>query len=267
MKRHTLIWGLGLLIPTFPSLAMDAPDDSLSSPATVNLETPFTTSPRAVALHLGFRFLEGPESIAFSSVTLRYGISGNFEGALRGSIGATRDTPVTAGGVISHGGNDLEIFGKYALQQSKRTNLAVLAGVSFPSTPAQNRAVATIGASASLLINDRMMLFLNPRTTLQDKNAIVGIGVGTETRIAGKLSLVGDWTGITSGLNTRDTANGNKIRRDIWGAALRWKTRSDSSIVSLDLGYGNGTGSTTGFSLTPGLAGSSGFYIALAVRR
>jgi hypothetical protein len=267
MKWLNLICGLVLLFPTFPALALDAPPDNLSSPVTVNLETPFVTPHQTVALQAGLRFIEPPESIAFSSLTLRYGISTNLEAVLRGSTGATRDTQVTTGGVISHGGSDLELFAKYALTPSDRTGLAVLVGVSFPSTPAQNQAVATIGASGSFRINNRTTLFLNPRATLQDNNKTVGIGIGAETHLTGKLSLVGDWTGIASGMNTRDTANGNKIRRDIWGAALRWTAVSNTSVVSLDLGYGNGTGSTIGFGLTPGLANSAGFYIALAVRR
>jgi len=267
MKRINLICGLILLNPTLHASAADTPPDHLSSPVTVNLETPFITPAKGLWLQAGFRFIEPPESIAFSSFTLRYGVSSRFEAALRGSTGATRDTQVTAGGVISHGGSDLELFVKYALLSSERTGLAALLGISFPSTPAQNQAVATIGASASFRVNDRTTLFLSPRATLQEKNEIVGIGIGAETHLTGKLSLVGDWTGIASGMNTRDTVTGNKIRRDIWGAAFRWTAPSSTSMVSLDLGYGNGTGSTTGFSLTPGLASSAGFYIALSVRR
>ena len=55
------------------------------------------------------------------------------------------------------------------------------------------------------------------------------------------------------------------MRRDVYGAAVRFGAADGRWNV--DLGYANGTGSTTGFSLTPGLGGSGAFYIAFTARR
>jgi hypothetical protein len=172
-----------------------------------------------------------------------------------------------AGGAISHGGQDLELFGKYNLMSNDRMGFAIMGGAGFPDTPAQNRAIGTIGASGSFRALDRLTVYLNPRATLQEGNTIAGVGAGVDCRISCKLSITGDWTVIASGENTRDTSDGSRIKRSVWGAALRWSTTTDAGVVSLDLGYGNGTGSTTGFGVTPGLGHSAAFYVALSGRR
>ena len=41
----------------------------------------------------------------------------------------------------------------------------------------------------------------------------------------------------------------------------------DAANLALDVGYANGTGRTTGASLTPGLGGSGAFYVSLRVSR
>jgi hypothetical protein len=52
---------------------------------------------------------------------------------------------------------------------------------------------------------------------------------------------------------------------DVYGAALRYLT--NNGTVAVDLGWTNGTGFTTGSSLTPGLGNSSAFYITLNFKR
>ena len=59
--------------------------------------------------------------------------------------------------------------------------------------------------------------------------------------------------------------NGNRKHRDVYGGALRFS--SSNGRVALDVGYANGTGRTTGTSLTPGLGGSGAFYVSLRVSR
>ena len=88
---------------------------------------------------------------------------------------------------------------------------------------------------------------------------------GRDYQIVKGVSVVGDYTAILSGQNTRDTVTGSGMSRDVFGAALRLS--SGSGAYTLDIGYTNGTGSTTAFGLTPGLGGSSAVYAALTVRR
>jgi hypothetical protein len=83
--------------------------------------------------------------------------------------------------------------------------------------------------------------------------------------LGGRVSLVGDYTPLLSGDNTRDTITGGLMRRDVYGVAIRFETADERFL--LDLGYTNGVGSTTGFSLTPGLGGSGAFYLSVRARR
>lgn len=260
------ITAVAALLIAAPALAEDT-KEATGSAGSVNLESAQITKKHSASGRLDFRFFNEPEGIDYTSIGFRYGLAERVELGLRGTAASTRDFSVPAGGTISHGGNDLELFGKFGMSSSNRSALAGMVGVSFPGTPAQNRALATLGAVATFKMGDRAELLFNPRASLQEGNEIFGIGIGFDASLAKSLSVIADWTGIASGDNTRRTSDGSRTSRDIWGAALRWKSMSKQTEFAVDLGYGNAAGSTTGFSLTPGLGNSAAFYVAISARR
>lgn len=277
LKRFLQVCTPALALCVAVSARADEPLPSPLPHRLVNLDTPAITPPHLFGGRVDLRFLSDPESITYTSLALRYGLLERLEIGVRAATGATRDFPVTGGGagVIRHGGQDVELYGKagMTLGSDARVSLAALVGVSFPRTPAQNEATVTLGGAASFRAHERVTLVLNPRATLQDSNVTVGIGLGAHVTLAPGLSLLGDWTGIVTGDNTRRTSDGSRDRRDVWGAALEWSGMSgggnaaNATEFALALGWSNATGSTTGFSLTPGLGRSSGFYLALMARR
>src|SRR5262249_1276517 len=104
----------------------------------------------------------------------------------------------------------------------------------------------------------------HPRAAFIKDNELVGLGIGAEGRLASNVWLVGEWTPMATGQNTRNTTTGALQQRDLFLAALR--ISSNEGRTRVDLGYTNAIGGTTGFSLTPGLGGSGAFYIAIGYR-
>src|SRR5207247_1306600 len=138
----------------------------------------------------------------------------------------------TSGGpTIFHGGHDLEFFGKFNAGSYGKVNVAVLGGISFPSTPAQGSSAGTLSAIAAMKIHDRITGYLNPRAVFVEGNSIVGIGVGAHFRLSDRVHVVGDWSGIVAGDNTRSVADGSRKRADVWGIALRFSAPSETNTV------------------------------------
>jgi hypothetical protein len=261
----TLLISLALSTISWAASAQSPGSDRFG--ALVNLEGPSVAEPRTVAGHVDARFFNHPEGITYTSLSIRYGLFHHLEVGLRGATGATQALLLPGGGSILHGGQDAELYGKYDVGSFGNVRLAISGGVSSPDTPAQSQGVATASGSASIKLHDRVTAYLNPRAVFIEDNTIVGVGAGASIRVSDHVHIVGDWTTIVSGENTRDTITGARKRGNVWGAALRFSSPTDNGHVDFDIGYGNGTGSTTGFSLTPGLGNSAGFYFALHARR
>ena len=250
-----------------PSYAHADDVSNAGSARLVNVESATTTLKGSVSVGADVRFFDHPEEITYASAELRYGFMSNLELGIRGTAGGTRAFTTSSGPTVFHGGHDAELFGKYHVGTFGPVNVSALGGISFPNTPAQGSSAGTVSGIAAMRFGERITGYLNPRAVFVSGNSIVGIGVGGSVRVADNLHLVGDWTGIVSGDNTRSTADGSRIRRDVWGVALRFSHPSESYSVDVDLGWGNATGPTTGFSLTPGLGDASGLYVALRAHR
>jgi hypothetical protein len=222
-----------------------------------------------VAGRLDVRAFGGDEDLVYPGLGLRAGIGRNVEAMIRGSFTDRKSLGLPGGGSIRHGGSDVELALRFGWERPDATassaSVAGLIGVSFPSTPAQDDAVLTLGASLAVPAGERIQLFVNPRAAFIEDNTLFGIGLGATARLGDRVSLVGDYTPLLSGDNTRDTTTGGLKRRDVWGAAIRFGSADDRVLV--DLGYTNAVGFTTGFSLTPGLGGSGAFYLSVRARR
>jgi hypothetical protein len=256
-----------LLLMAIPAYAQDAPsDDSAINSRLVNLDVPGTTPLGMVAARVDIRSLRHLESQDYTSLTVRYGLTNNIELGFRGVTAGIRALPIAGGANILHGGRDAEFYAKVNAGMFGPAQLSLLGGISFPKTPAQSQGTATLSGSASIRLHDRLSVFLNPRAVFIEDNTIIGVGIGASARVADNLHVIGDWTAMVSGDNTRDTTTGARKKRDVWGGAIRWSSAGTGPHFDFDLGYGNAIGSTTGFSLTPGLGGSAGFYFALTAR-
>jgi hypothetical protein len=243
-----------------------AADETPHMSRLVNLDGPGITAKGTVSASIDYRSLNKPEGIPYAGIALRWGLTHAIEVGVRGVTGATRDFVAGNGGIIRHGGKDAEVYGKYGLGSFSKVNLAIQGGASFADTPAQHRTYGTVSGAGEMKVHDRVTLFINPRAIFIEDNTIAGIGVGASVRISDRVHIVGDWTKVVTGDNTRSVDDGTRIRRDVWGAALRLTAGGEGVPIDFDIGWGNGTGSTTGFSLTPGLGNSSGFYFALHAR-
>ncbi|MEZ0327009.1 MAG: hypothetical protein ACAH95_14005 [Fimbriimonas sp.] len=214
---------------------------------------------KALSGRVDFRAFSGREDLVYTGLGINYGLGNGLEGILRGSFAPNRTT-----GLVRHGGSDVELAVKLR-PQSGSSPYAVLIGVALPNTSTQTKAVATAGLMAGFG-NEKIAGYLNPRAVFLDRNTLVGIGIGGSARLDKNLRLIADVTALVSGENTRDTATGQRLRRTIYGAALRY-TASANYDFTIDLGVANGTGSTTGFGLTPGLNNSAAVFLALTIRR
>jgi hypothetical protein len=270
IKRRPILF-LMLFVPPMMAIspcavADDATQDAPTANRLVNLDTAGTAGKGAVAGSLDVRFLSHPDDIAYTSLNVRFGLTPHVEAGIRAVTGANGTRAADNGQNIRYGGSDVEIYAKYGLDRPHGVRLAVLGGVSFPSTPAQNQVVGTLSGIGELPLRDRVTAYLNPRAVFLNSNTIVGVGVGVSIRVSDRVHIVGDWTPIASGDNTVSTSDGTRKRGDVWGVAVRFTSGAGKRHFDLDLGYSNATGSTTGFSLTPGLGNSAGFYFALRAR-
>jgi hypothetical protein len=263
MNKSLLFSSPLLILCSLFSVSAMAADDV---PRLVNLDGTGITAKGALSAGIDHRSLNTPESLAYTSLSFRWGLFKDLEVGARGVTASTKDFVAANGAIIRHGGQDAEVYGKYRVGSFGGAHLAILGGASFANTPAQRSTFGTVSGVGEYKVHDRVTLLLNPRAIFIEDNTIAGIGVGASVRIADRVHLVGDWTKVVTGDNTRSISDGTRIRKDVWGAAVRFTSGGEGVPVDFDIGWGNGTGSTTGFSLTPGLGNSAGFYLALHAR-
>jgi hypothetical protein len=220
----------------------------------IHLDTPNVLAKDAFDWRIDVRAFRGDEELVYTSLSLNYGLGNGLEGILRGAFAPRRDFRA-----VRHGGGDVELAIK--LRPQKDSPFAAMVGVSRPSTPAQSEAVFTAGLTASAS-NESVSGYLNPRAVFLKDNTLIGIGIGGSMLLSKNVRLIGDYTALVAGENTRDGTSGNRLRRPVYGIAVRFTTGMKNEIA-IDLGFANGTGSTTGFALTPGLDRAGALYIAL----
>ncbi len=231
----------------------------------VNISTPSIVAPQQIGFRADVRVFGGDEDTTYFGAGIRYGLSNNWELGIGTSMAQFQTYNIPGGGAIRHGGSDIELSAKYSVKQTDKTAVSGEIGVGFPNTPAERSSHLTAGITGSMNMGSGIDLYINPRVAFITDNSLIGFGMGAKARLAHHISLIADYTPILSGANTIDATTGNQRSRDIYGAALRYITNNGS--VAVDLGWTNGTGFTTGSSLTPGLGNSSAFYFSLNFKR
>lgn len=121
-----------------------------------------------------------------------------------------------------------------------------------PATPARNTPCLTLSGSAAAYKAGGLEFTINPKAALFRHNSLIGIGMGVSSRVTEEWSLAADYTPLVAGDNTRDTADGSMIRRALYGVSVRYSGLKGGMTV--DLGWTNATGGTTGAALTLGEA-------------
>ena len=231
----------------------------------VNISTPNIVAPQQLGFRADARVFGGDENTTYGGADIRYGLASNWELGVGASLAQFENFSLPGGGIVRHGGTDLEISAKYAVKQSYKSATSAQVGVGLPNTPAQTSAHLTLGLAGSLNVGSGVDLYLNPRAALITDNSIIGLGIGAKIKLARQTFLIGDYTPILTGANTIDVNTGTQRSRDIYGAAIRFAL--GGGAASIDVGWTNGTGFTTGSSLTPGLGNSSAFYVTLNLKR
>ena len=260
--RALIVVAAAVLAGISPCAAQDDAQEPRRDSTLVHLDTAAVAGRAVWSGRLEVRAFGGDEDVVYTGLGLSYGLGNGWVAIARGMLAERKDFALPGGGAIRHGGNDLEILAKY--QSVRYPRLAGLVGVAFADTAAQSDTFLTLGATASAELGERATAYLNPRAVFIEDNTLVGIGLGVRARLTAHLDLVGDWTPLVAGDNTRDTTTGSTRRRDVFGVAVRY-TAPDGRYA-LDLGFANGTGHTTGAALTPGLGDSGAFYVALSAR-
>lgn len=210
--------------------------------------------------HHSIRFFGGHENLTYATLSHRYGMAGNMEGMWRAVIAGTKSTPAAVGGNIFFGGVDFEAALRYRLTSTVVGQI----GIATPFTPAQKSPILTLGLSTSKTLNDKLSLTVNPRAVLVRDNALVGFGMGFDLSLQSGLDFTAEYTPMLSGDNTRDVFDGKLMRRNLYTFAFNYQHAGSPSMVTF--GITNATGGTTGFSLTPGLGGSSSVFISIRGR-
>ncbi len=257
--RWVVAWGVVLLAVLSAGAAKPLPIPP--DPTLISLDTPSVQDRGRFAARADIRVFGAKEDLIYGGFGLHYGVGAGFEAIARGVFAGRETLALPGGGSLRHGGGDLELLAKY--QPPGMPYLAGLVGVAYPMTPAQDGVSVTLGLSAAYRPIQQITGYLNPRVVFIDGNTLVTLGVGLRGEITPQLALLGEWLPSVAGDNTRNTGTGALDSLDVWGAAVRFGPFGREARVSLDLGFTNGTGTTTGSSLTPGLGGSGALYAAV----
>ncbi len=231
----------------------------------VNLDTPYIPPKGLASYHFDLRPFGSLEDNFYGSIEADYAFRQNLGLIFRATMGGTKNLVNTGFASIRHGGNEFEFLAKFRPMHT--TNIAAEIGLTIADTPAQKDVFFSGQLPMEHPLGHRLTLYLVPKAVLIKDNALVGLGGGLHVRVTNQIALVGDVTGILAGDNTRNAFTGNRESAEVWGVAIRYTPNPLNYSFTMDLGVTNGLGSTTGFSMTPGLGGSSAFYFGATFRR
>jgi hypothetical protein len=228
-----------------------------------NLQTPVLLGQGKSALSLDFRYFGGYDKTVNSSVWYGFGFCKDWEIDFAGTFDKWSSMTSGAGTEIRFGGTDEEISVRYRVPFT--LPLTIQGGLADPQTPAQNgRLASTAGVSLGYSPESRIRFYVNPKSVFLQDNTIFGVSVGGAIDLVPNITLIGDFTHIFAGDNTIDTGSGNTSRSHIYSIGLRFPNLVMNG--SLDLGVTNGSGITTGSSLTPSLGGAPAVFARLSYR-
>ena len=244
------------------SLASAQSSGAVGDAKLLSLTTPSLLSKGETSLGLAFRGFGGSDKLLYTDVSAGYGLSQGLNLEFLGDFAS--DGSYTSGnGSIRYGGSDGEVRLRYKLPFS--IPASVQTGLAYSATPAQeHRVAATVGASFGYSLGNHISIYAEPKAVILDTNSLVGLGLGATVGVTHGVELIGEWTPMLSGRNSIGTQTLGRDQVELYGVGLRF-----TNLVrgwTLDVGYTNSTGSTTGFSLTPALGNTGGLLIGGSYR-
>jgi hypothetical protein len=208
-------------------------------------------------------FFGADEDLGYFNFNGVYGLGNNWAITLNGAFADRKTKNFASGVAIRTGGSDIEVQALYGLPTVPGLSLA--AGVSMPSTPNQDEAFFTARAMYSHHF-EQWDGYIGASGVFRNDSTLAAITVGAETKSYNGFSFLGEFNGLISGDNTFDL-NGNKRRVSTYGVGVRYQKPGDVDMTSFLLAWTNSLGSTTGFSLTPGLNNSGALFIGVSFSR
>ncbi len=251
-----------VFVPQVVLAADDTPPPTAASAGVlVNLTTPEIVGFEQASARADLRSFAGADNTVYINGGLQYGIARNWQLGFAGSFSKFQTYAMPGGGTLRYAGSDLELTGKYATKMSGKYSLSGQVGLSFPNTPAQKSTHLTLGASAGVSPVSNFNVYLNPRAVLITNNSLFGLGLGATFKMSSTVTWFAEYTQMLAGSNTIDINTGDLKTRGIYGVGVRYLVANHK--ISVDLGWTNGLGFTTGSSLTPGIGDSSAWYAAI----
>jgi hypothetical protein len=250
--------GTALLVLTATSVTALGQSSSLSS-YLINGSTSTVPVKSQFEVRLDGRFFKGDENLTYIGANLIFGLGNGFAIGLNGGF-APKKNHVFGPVVIRSGGNDFEIQGKYAVKELP--GLAVALGISAPSTPGQTNTFVT-GRAVYGGEFKGVSLYGGLAGVFRSDSNLAAVTLGGETTPNSGLSFLGELNLVVTGNNTFDRA-GNPHRVSTYGVAARYRPPNTVNGPSFMLGWTNALGSTTGFSLSPGLNNSGALFVGVS---
>ncbi|MEZ0324435.1 MAG: hypothetical protein ACAH95_00890 [Fimbriimonas sp.] len=209
-------------------------------------------------IRLDGRFFKGDENNTYIGANLIYGLGDGLAIAINGGF-APKKTQMFGLVGIRTGGNDFEVQAKYRIKEFP--GLALALGISAPSTPKQTNTFITGRATFGGEFKG-LSAYAGVAGVFKSDANLAAITFGGESTPNNGFSIVGELNLIVSGNNTFDRS-GNLKRVSTYGLAARYRMPNDPTGTSIMIGWTNALGSTTGFSLSPGLNNSGALFLGV----
>lgn len=228
----------------------------------VNVDTGYVPKFGEYRIALRANFMVGHEDAFYGDVELLTGLSQGLAILARTSVADYHDFRRT-GFVIEHGGSDIELMARYQVPMVQ--GLTVDAGVAFPHTPAQDEAFFTAAAVYQVpsKVGD---VYLGAKGVFREDSEIYALTAGAAIPAGKHLEVVGDVTVPIRGRNTLSTTTARGAEGALVGLGVRYAPNYRGLPLVYEFGLTNAVGRTTGFSLTPSLGESYGFYFGVGVK-
>lgn len=246
-------------------LAIGLPVSASASDRLINVDGPSVTPSGSWRLGLGANLHRSQENRTYMSFDGRFGMEAGFELGLRGSFAKVGRASTVAN--LQTGGSDWEATLRYAVPHTM--GLTLQGGVAFPNTPQQNTPFFTYGVSYQVpMALTEYKIYVGSRGVLRSGSTAMGISAGISAPLGPGLELVGDFTVLVRGVNSRDGQTGNTVRRHIYGVGVRYAPISVPGTFdwSFYAGISNALGMTTGMSLSSALGNQPALTFGVVLR-
>jgi len=227
----------------------------------IGLTTPFVLGKDKSQVGLQVNAFGGSDQLLRTGVSLAHGLADNWQVKIAGTFARFDTFDLGSGQSIGYGGSAGDLLWKY--RSPGTIDFAIEAGLGYSNTPAQEQKVETLASlSASYSVASGLQVYVNPKLVTLIDNPLFAVAIGANVDVAPGISLFGDWTPYVSGDNSLSTADGSRVKQQLYAFGVRFSKLAGG--LAVDVAYTNIIGQTAGFSLTPSLGNTGGLYVGLA---